>query len=413
MSDMTHSDAEEALVNGDAEDVEEALASERAEAASPEEAAMSLTAEEVTAEEVTPEELVEAAEAMEAVLEEIDEAVSEAIAEEVAEEAALVEEIVEQAVLESLAEEGLPEDAQEAIAEAIAEEVAEEVAVEIVEDIVEELVEEAVLEAVEERMIEEAGAEELAEEAIGEEALADEIVAEVAQGEDVEPDLVLDATAAAGESEGEGADEAVELGGWGHGDEEDEEPVPVESPYDRPGRWYVVHTYSGYENKVRSNMGNVVASRGIEDRVYEVVIPMEDVDEFKGGKKVTVQKKVFPGYLLVRCELDDDTWGAIRNTPGVTGFVGPGTKPTPLSRREVENILQVKVEGTAGAAPKRSRARLEYEVNETVRVKEGPFADFSGQISEINEDQLKLKVLVNIFGRETPVELEFSQVAKL
>jgi transcriptional antiterminator NusG len=137
------------------------------------------------------------------------------------------------------------------------------------------------------------------------------------------------------------------------------------------------------------------------------------VDEFKGGKKVTVQKKVFPGYLLVRCELDDDTWGAIRNTPGVTGFVGPGTKPTPLSRREVENILQVKVEGTPGAAPKRSRARLEYEVNETVRVKEGPFADFSGQISEINEDQLKLKVLVNIFGRETPVELEFSQVAKL
>jgi transcription termination/antitermination protein NusG len=175
----------------------------------------------------------------------------------------------------------------------------------------------------------------------------------------------------------------------------------------------VVHTYSGYENKVRSNMGNVVASRGLEDRVFEVVIPMEDVDEFKGGKKVTVQKKVFPGYLLVRCDLDDDTWGAIRNTPGVTGFVGPGTKPTPLSRREVENILQVKAEGVPGAAPKRTRARLEYEVNETVRVKEGPFADFSGQISEINEDQLKLKVLVNIFGRETPVELEFSQVAKL
>ena len=185
------------------------------------------------------------------------------------------------------------------------------------------------------------------------------------------------------------------------------------APTTGPGRWYVVHTYSGYENKVRSNMGNVVASRGIEDRVFEVVIPMEDVDEFKGGKKVTVQKKVFPGYLLVRCDLDDDTWGAIRNTPGVTGFVGPGTKPTPLSRREVENILQVKVEGGPGGAPKRTRARLEYEVNETVRVKEGPFADFSGQISEINEDQLKLKVLVNIFGRETPVELEFSQVAKL
>jgi transcriptional antiterminator NusG len=217
-----------------------------------------------------------------------------------------------------------------------------------------------------------------------------------------EPDLVLDATA---ESDTAAGSEGL---GWG-GD--DEEIIPVESPYDRPGRWYVVHTYSGYENKVRSNMGNVVASRGIEDRVFEVVIPMEDVVEFKGGKKVTVQKKVFPGYLLVRCDLDDDTWGAIRNTPGVTGFVGPGTKPTPLSRREVESILQVKEEGVE--APKRSRPRLEYEVDETVRVKEGPFADFSGQIAEINEDQLKLKVLVNIFGRETPVELEFSQVAKL
>ena len=242
------------------------------------------------------------------------------------------------------------------------------------------------------------------------EELADEVDEEVADGvaaqTAAEPDLVLDATA--------GADADGELGGWVKDeDEDDEEIVPVESPYDRPGRWYVVHTYSGYENKVRSNMGNVVASRGIEDRVHEVVIPMEDVDEFKGGKKVTVQKKVFPGYLLVRCDLDDDTWGAIRNTPGVTGFVGPGTKPTPLSRREVENILQVKQEGGPGGAPKRTRARLEYEVNETVRVKEGPFADFSGQISEINEDQLKLKVLVNIFGRETPVELEFSQVAKL
>ncbi len=196
-------------------------------------------------------------------------------------------------------------------------------------------------------------------------------------------------------------------------DEEDEEETAyVPSPYDRPGRWYVVHTYSGYENKVTSNLKNVVASRGMEDRVYEVVVPMEDVVEVKNGKRVTVQKKVFPGYLLVRSDLDDDTWGAIRNTPGVTGFVGPGTKPTPLSRREVESILQVKPDGVQTPAKQR-RPKLEYEVNETVRVKEGPFADFSGQIAEINEDQLKLKVLVNIFGRETPVELEFSQVAKL
>jgi transcriptional antiterminator NusG len=288
---------------------------------------------------------------------------------------------VEEAVVEEIVEEIVEEAVLEAIEEAV------------VEEIVEEIVEEAVLEAIEEAVV-----EEIAEE------IVEEIAAETAASE---PDLVLDAT-----NSEDAAEEDGELGGWVKDDEE-EEPLPVESPYDRPGRWYVVHTYSGYENKVRSNMGNVVASRGIEDRVFEVVIPMEDVDEFKGGKKVTVQKKVFPGYLLVRCDLDDDTWGAIRNTPGVTGFVGPGTKPTPLSRREVENILQVKVEGGPGGAPKRTRARLEYEVNETVRVKEGPFADFSGQISEINEDQLKLKVLVNIFGRETPVELEFSQVAKL
>jgi len=222
---------------------------------------------------------------------------------------------------------------------------------------------------------------------------------------DAEPDLVIDATEAASDAEGADEGDVAE-------EAEGEEDAYVPSPYDRPGRWYVVHTYSGYENKVRSNLSNVVASRNMEDRVFEVVIPMEDVVEFKGGKKVTVSKKVFPGYLLVRCDLDDDTWGAIRNTPGVTGFVGPGTKPTPLSRREVESILQVKVEG-AETPTKRSRPRLEYEVNETVRVKEGPFADFSGQIAEINEDQLKLKVLVNIFGRETPVELEFSQVAKL
>ena len=214
------------------------------------------------------------------------------------------------------------------------------------------------------------------------------------------------------EAEEQSVEDAVAI--VGEDDEyEDEEDEPfVISPYDQPGRWFVVHTYAGYENKVKSNLHSRSVSMNMEDRIYEVVIPMEDVVEFKNGKKVVVQKKVFPGYLLCRCELDDDSWSVIRNTPGVTGFVGPGTKPTPLSRREVEGILQVKVEG--GEAPsKRSRPRLEHEVGETVRFKEGPFADFSGQIAEINEDQLKLKVLVNIFGRETPVELEFSQVAKL
>src|SRR5947209_5400006 len=193
-------------------------------------------------------------------------------------------------------------------------------------------------------------------------------------------------------------------------DEEDEE-VFVESPYDRAGQWFVVHTYAGYENKVKSNLESRIASMNMEERIFECVIPMEDVIEFKNGKKVVVQKKVFPGYLLVRCDLDDDSWYVVRNTPGVTGFVGLGARPTPLSRKEVESILQVKLDGADTA--KRTKPRLEYEVGETVRVKEGPFADFTGTIAEINEDQLKLKVLVNIFGRETPVELEFSQVAKL
>jgi len=228
--------------------------------------------------------------------------------------------------------------------------------------------------------------------------------------DDVSSDLVLgDETDNAENTE---ADEvfAVDSGA------EDEVVAPkVESPYDRPGKWFVVHTYAGYEQKVRGNLENRIASMNMEDKIFECVIPMEDVVEFKNGKKVTVSKKVFPGYLLVRMKLSDDSWAVVRNTPAVTGFVGTGAKPMPLSRKEVENILQVKDDGPSSSESKggRTRPRLEYELGETVRVKEGPFADFSGEIAEINEDQLKVKVLVNIFGRETPVELEFAQVAKL
>lgn len=195
-------------------------------------------------------------------------------------------------------------------------------------------------------------------------------------------------------------------------EEEEELPAKVESPYDRPGRWYVLHTQSGYENKVRKNIEARTQSMNMEERIHEVVIPMEDVVEFKNGKKVVVQKKVFPGYLLCRLQLNDDSWFVVRNTPGVTGFVGAGNKPSPLPRKDVENFLQVKVEGEDPAARK-GKPRLEYEEGETVRVKEGPFADFQGQIVEINEEQLKVKVLVNIFGRETPVELDFAQVGKI
>lgn len=197
-------------------------------------------------------------------------------------------------------------------------------------------------------------------------------------------------------------------------DGEEVEEEEIDRPWLRPGEWYVVHSQSGYEQKVRLNMNARIASMHMETKIYEIVIPMEDVVEFKGGRKQTVQKKVFPGYLLVRCDMDDDTWYCIRNTPGVTGFVGQsqkGQKPTPLSRREVQTFLSAKGDGKD--APKRKAPKLEYEVGEGVRVKEGPFADFSGQVAEINADHMKLKVLVNIFGRETLVEMDFSQVAKL
>ena len=189
-------------------------------------------------------------------------------------------------------------------------------------------------------------------------------------------------------------------------------PAPPEplSPYDLPGGWYVVHSYSGYENKVKANLETRIKSMHLEDKVFEVVIPMEEVVEFKAGKKVNVQRKRFPGYILVRLYMDDDSWYAVRNTPGVTGFVGSGSKPTPLSRREVERILGVKKAGEEEV--KEPKLQVAWEVGETVRVVEGPFADFNGVIEDINVDQSKVRVLVDIFGRETPVELNFDQILK-
>ena len=231
------------------------------------------------------------------------------------------------------------------------------------------------------------------------EAEAADVVTETtaAGATDVETAEVTDADAEAGEDDDEG-------------DAEPAEP----SPWLRPGQWFVVHTQSGYEKKVKSNLEARIQSMNMEEKIFEVVIPMEDVVEFKGGRKQVVQRKVFPGYLLVRCEMDDASWYVIRNTPGVTGFVGQGRfgqKPTPLSRREVDTFLSAK--GDGAEAPRHSKPKLEYDVGESVRVKEGPFADFTGSVAEINVDHLKLKVLVNIFGRETLVEMDFSQVAKI
>jgi transcription termination/antitermination protein NusG len=191
---------------------------------------------------------------------------------------------------------------------------------------------------------------------------------------------------------------------------EEEAPAVPGDPFSGPGDWYVIHTYAGYENKVKTNLGSRIHTMQMEDKIFDVVIPMEDVMEIKGGRKQVVQKKVFPGYLLVKMIYDDDSWYVVRNTPGVTGFVSSGTgqKPTPLSRREVEKILTVKEEET-----KKPAFRLEFEEGDVVRIISGPFADFNGTISEINVDQSKVKVLVNIFDRETPVELSFDQVARV
>ena len=186
---------------------------------------------------------------------------------------------------------------------------------------------------------------------------------------------------------------------------EEEEPI---SPYDLPGGWYVIHSYSGYENKVKANLATRTSSMHMEDRIFEVVIPMESVVEIKGGRKVEVEKKMFPGYILVRMYLDDDSWYAVRNTPGVTAFVGGGSKPTPLSRREVERFLGVKKEEEK-RPPKFTPA---WDVGEVVRVVNGPFADFNGVIEDINVDQQKVRVLVEIFGRDTPMELNFEEIQK-
>ena len=171
-------------------------------------------------------------------------------------------------------------------------------------------------------------------------------------------------------------------------------------------KWYVIHTYSGYENKVKTNLEHRIESMGVGDKIYEVVIPTEEEIEIKDGQRRTVQKKVFPGYVLVEMAMTDDSWYVVRNTPGVTSFVGSGNRPTPLMEGEVKKILkQMGVE-----APK---FKLQFTKGQSVRVKDGPFAEFIGTVDEVNPERNKVKVLVSIFGRETPVELDFLQIDKL
>lgn len=167
-------------------------------------------------------------------------------------------------------------------------------------------------------------------------------------------------------------------------------------------KWYVVHTYSGYENKVKTDLEKTIKNRELEDFFFDIIVPMEEQIEIKDGKRKTNLKKVFPGYVLVKMIVTEESWYIVRNTRGVTGFVGSGTDPIPLTNQEIRNM------GFEAAV-----VNVDYDVNDTVRVVNGPLASFVGVVQEINKDKSKVKVLVSMFGRETPVELEFSQVEKL
>jgi transcriptional antiterminator NusG len=185
-----------------------------------------------------------------------------------------------------------------------------------------------------------------------------------------------------------------------------EAPLPAESASGSAKQWYVIHTYSGYENKVKANLEHRIESMGVEDQIFQVLVPMEEEIEIKNGQRQTVNKKVFPGYVLVEMAMSDESWYVVRNTPGVTSFVGSGNRPTPLVEGEVKKILkQMGVE-----APK---FKLQFTKGQSVRVKDGPFAEFIGTVDEVNPEKNKVKVLVSIFGRETPVELDFLQIDKL
>ena len=246
--------------------------------------------------------------------------------------------------------------------------------------------------------------------------------AEAADAELTDADDVTDADADETDADVEAVEPEAEVA------EEEVDPVEEMRAALRraPGDWYVVHSYAGYENKVKSNLETRIQTLDVEDYIYQVEVPTEEVTEIKNGQRKQVQRKVLPGYILVRMELNDQSWGAVRNTPGVTGFVGATSRPSPLSHDDVIKFLLPKVEpkqpAAAGAGAKsdvaagtagKAAVEVDFEVGESVTVMDGPFATLPATINEVNIDAQKLKVLVSIFGRETPVELAFSQVSKI
>ncbi|MDL4776327.1 MULTISPECIES: transcription termination/antitermination protein NusG [Thermomonosporaceae] len=265
----------------------------------------------------------------------------------------------------------------------------------------------------------EAGAE-----PVGTETEGDTPAAETAEAESgaAAPEAEADDAETA---EGESAD--AEAGAEGEGEADDEaEEVDAGPPVDpyaefkmqlrlEPGDWYVVHSYAGYENRVKTNIETRTQTLNMEDFIFQIEVPQHEVTEIKGGKRQKVNEKVLPGYILVRMELTDQSWAAVRNTPGVTGFVGLLNKPSPLSLDEVANLLAPEPEEGVSKAKEHAKvaATVDFEVGESVTVMDGPFATLPATVNEINAEQQKLKVLVSIFGRETPVELSFNQVSKI
>ena len=246
---------------------------------------------------------------------------------------------------------------------------------------------------------EEVPAEEVAVPADGVAVPADEVAVPADEAEDVAPP--------ADDAGDESADGAP-----------DDSPDSVREEFQRelrmlPGDWYVVHSYAGYENRVKTNLESRIQSLNVEDFIYQIEVPVHMVTEIKGGKRQQVSEKVLPGYILVRMDLTDESWAVVRNTPGVTGFVGLSSRPSPLQLGEVANLLAPEPEPGTKQAEAARTSTVEFEVGESVTVMDGPFATLPATVNEINPDTAKLKVLVSIFGRETPVELSFDQVTKI
>jgi transcription termination/antitermination factor NusG len=264
-----------------------------------------------------------------------------------------------------------------------------------------------------------AGADPSGDDAVSEAAVSGDASDDegLAAAEDETGSAASEAAADGEAADGEAADGESQDADEGDADAkpEDDDPVALFKAELRlqPGDWYVVHSYAGYENRVKANLESRTQSLNMEDYIYQIEVPVHEVTEIKQGKRQQVSEKVLPGYILVRMDLTDESWAAVRNTPGVTGFVGLSSRPSPLSLDEVASLLAPEPEEKAAQTEAVRRSSVEYEVGESVTVMDGPFATLPATVNEINPDTQKLKVLVSIFGRETPVELSFDQVSKL